>query len=262
MTNVSEPLSYPGLSGRRVLVTGGSRGIGRATARSLAISGASIGVAYHRAVKAAKEVIEEAYTYAPQGQHWYAEADLSSPDGCSRLFERVDKEFEGLDGFVGNAGIWNVQPRPLVALEPEEWAEMLEVNLTSIYLTTREATSRMNSGGRVVLVSSTAGQRGEAHHSHYAASKGAIISFCKSIASELGPESINVNAVAPGWVETDMAMDALRGENRTRALSQIPLGRIAAAQDIAGPICFLLSDAARHITGEVLNVNGGSVLCG
>ena len=112
------------------------------------------------------------------------------------------------------------------------------------------------------LLPSTAGQRGESHHSHYAASKGAIISFCKSIASELGPKSINVNAVAPGWVETDMAMDALRGENRIRALSQIPLGRIAAAQDIAGPICFLLSDAARHITGEVLNVNGGSVLCG
>lgn len=262
MTRGDEPLSYPGLSGQRILVTGGSRGIGRATVRSLASSGASVGVAYHRADKAAERVVEEAYNYAPNAKHWYAKANLASPDGCRRLFERVDNEFGGLDGFVGNAGVWNVQPRPLVDLEPEEWAEMVEVNLTSIYLTTRAATRRMESGGRVVLVSSTAGQRGEEDHSHYAASKGAIISFCKSIASELGPQSINVNAVAPGWVETDMAADALRGEGRARALSQIPLARIATAQDVAGPICFLLSGAARHITGEVLNVNGGSVLCG
>ncbi len=254
--------AFPGLAGKRVLVTGGSRGIGRATVRLLAAAGASTGVAYHRAGEEARSAVAEARSLSPDGVHWCAAANLADPDECAALFERVDGEFGGLDGFVGNAGVWNAAARPLDALEPAEWNGMLATNLTSIYSTTREATRRMGAGSRIVLVSSTAAQRGEAGHSHYAASKGAINAFCKSVAVELGPRSINVNAVAPGWVDTDMSSGALRGEAGRAARAQIPLGRVATAEDIAGPVCFLLSDAARHMTGEVLNVNGGSVLCG
>ncbi|WP_419161256.1 SDR family NAD(P)-dependent oxidoreductase [Candidatus Palauibacter sp.] len=252
----------PGLEGKRVLVTGGSRGIGRATVRWLAASGASVGVAYHRADEEARRAVAEARSLAPDGTHWCARGDLAEPAECRALFERADAEFGGLDGFVGNAGVWNVEAKPLETLGADEWRRMLETNLTSIYASTREAARRMGADGRIVLVSSTASQRGEAGHSHYAASKGAINAFCKSIATELGPRSINVNAVAPGWVDTDMSSAALQGEAGRDALALIPLGRVATAEDIAGPICFLLSDAARHITGEILNVNGGSVLCG
>jgi 3-oxoacyl-[acyl-carrier protein] reductase len=116
--------------------------------------------------------------------------------------------------------------------------------------------------GRIVMVSSTAGQRGEAMHADYAASKGAMISFVKSLAVELGPRGITVNAVAPGWVDTEMTVDAMRAGGRERIAATIPIGRVATAEDVAGPIAFLCSPLARHVTGEILNVNGGSVLCG
>jgi len=132
----------------------------------------------------------------------------------------------------------------------------------SMFTTTRAAVRAMSSRGRIVLVSSTAGQRGEAGHSDYAASRGAMISFVKSVAVELAPRDITVNSVAPGWVDTEMAAASLAGDGRSRIERTIPLGRVASARDIAGPIVFLCSDLARHITGEVVNVNGGSVLCG
>ena len=117
--------------------------------------------------------------------------------------------------------------------------------------------------GRIITVSSTAGQRGEAHHAHYAASKGGVISLTKALAAELGPFGITVNSVAPGWVDTDMSADPLRDPGKLEAIvANIPVGRVASADDVAGPIVFLASELARHITGEILNVNGGSVLCG
>lgn len=265
-------MSLPGLAGRRVLVTGGSRGIGRATALLLARAGASVGIAYRAAEEEARSAVSEAEEAAAAWARaagreaipaaWCHAGDLAREDDVARLFERVDREFGGLDGFVGNAGIWNERSVPLEALAPDEWREMMEVNLTSLYLTSRESVARMAEGGALVLLSSTAGQRGEAGHAHYAASKGAILSFTKSLATELGPRGIRVNAVAPGWVDTDMSASVLRGPERDRAVAEIPLGRVATAEDVAGPIAFLLSDLARHITGEVLNVNGGSVLCG
>lgn len=268
----SDPIGLPGLADRRVLVTGGSRGIGRATARLLARAGASVGIAYRSAEDAARSAVKECDAAAAAWARatgrdvaptaWSQAGDLSREEGVARLFERVDREFGDLDGFVGNAGIWNERSRPLELLEPDEWREMMEVNLTSLYLTAREAVARMGEGGALVLLSSTAGQRGEAGHSHYAASKGAILSFTKSLATELGPRGIRVNAVAPGWVDTDMSAAVLRGPERDRAVTEIPLGRVATAEDVGGPIAFLLSDLSRHITGEVLNVNGGSVLCG
>lgn len=284
---MAEPaVALPGIAGRRVLVTGGSRGIGRATAVLLAEAGASVGIAYRSAHAEAEAAVREANQAAArrrellartgggdpeghggggevgEGTVWAEAGDLSREDDVERVFRRVDEELGGLDGFVGNAGIWNGEALPLEELEAAEWRRMMEVNLASIHLTTRAAVSRMDEGGRVVLLSSTAGQRGEPGHSHYAATKGAIISFTKSIATELGPRGITVNAVAPGWVDTDMSASVLRTDALEEVVREIPLRRVATAADVAGPICFLLSDLARHVTGEVLNVNGGSVLCG
>jgi len=258
----ADRLTIPGLGGRRILVTGGSRGIGRATVELLARAGASVGVAYREAHDEAEAVVSEARRIAPESAFWCEAAELSEAADTARLFERVDREFGGLDGFVGSAGVWNAQPRPLAVLEHAEWEQMIAINLTSIYLSTRAAMERMRTGGRVVLVSSTAAQRGEADHSHYAASKGAIVSFVKSIAVEFGPRNVTVNAVAPGWVDTDMSAIALQSEDRGRIEREIPLQRVATAADVAGPIAFLLSDLARHVTAEVINVNGGSVRCG
>jgi 3-oxoacyl-[acyl-carrier protein] reductase len=143
-----------------------------------------------------------------------------------------------------------------------QWRRTLEINLTSVFHTVRLAAQQLADGGRIVLVSSTAGQRGEAGHADYAATKGALISLTKSVAVELAPRGITVNCVAPGWIDTEMVAGPMAGEGRARIERSIPLGRIATPDDIAGPIVFLCSDLARHVTGEILNVNGGSVLCG
>lgn len=268
-------IALPGLVGNRALVTGGSRGIGRATALLLARCGASVGIAYRSAHAAAEETVadiarqQELFAASNAGdaggaaselKAWADAGDLSAEADVAALFGRVDAEFGGLDVFVGNAGVWNEEALPLDQLPLEVWRAMLGDNLTSLYLTTREAAARMSAGGRIVLLSSTAGQRGEPGHSHYAASKGAIISFCKSLAGELGPKGITVNCVAPGWVDTDMSAAVLRTERVDEVLEEIPLRRVAEPEDIAGPVCFLASSLARHMTGAVLNVNGGSVL--
>ena len=146
-------------------------------------------------------------------------------------------------------------------MEPARWRSVMAANLDAIFLTTRAALRLMGPGGRIVLVGSTAGQRGEAFHADYAATKGALISLTKSLAIECAP-GITVNCVAPGWVDTDMCAEPYAAGGRARIEQGIPLGRVASADDIAGPIVFLLSDWARHVTGEILNVNGGSVLCG
>jgi len=248
------------LKGRKAIVTGGSRGIGRATAILLARAGADVGISYRSREDEASATLEEMRSAG--GTAWAVASDLSVPDGAAKLFEQCDSEFGWLDIFVANAGIWPPEYVPLVDMSDEQWAEMMRANLDSVFYTVREAARRMADGGKIIIVSSTAGQRGEAGHSHYAASKGAIISFVKSLAVELALRDIQVNAVAPGWVDTDMAAPALQGGERDKVIASIPLGRIGSADDIAGPIVFLCSEWARHITGEVLNVNGGSVLCG
>lgn len=255
---MSEPLID--LKGKKAIVTGGSRGIGRATAILLARAGADIGISYRTREDEASVTLEELRGSA--GTAWAVASDLGAPDGAAKLFEQCDRQFGWLDIFVANAGIWPPEYVPLVDMSDEQWDEMMRANLDSVFYTVREAARRMADGGKIIIVSSTAGQRGEAGHSHYAASKGAIISFVKSLAVELAPRDIQVNAVAPGWVDTDMAAPALLGDEREKVIAQIPLGRIGSADDIAGPILFLCSKLARHITGEVLNVNGGSVLCG
>jgi 3-oxoacyl-[acyl-carrier protein] reductase len=178
------------------------------------------------------------------------------------MAEAVRDGFGRLDCFVANAGIWPAEEVPLGQLEPDRWRSTMAANLDAVYHSTRAALGLMGPGGRVVLVASTAGQRGEAFHADYATSKGAMISLVKSLAPELGKRGITVNSVAPGWVETEMCAEPFANGGRERIASNIPNGRIAPARDIAGPIVFLCSELARHITGEILNVNGGSVLCG
>jgi 3-oxoacyl-[acyl-carrier protein] reductase len=185
--------------------------------------------------------------------------------GDAKIAERIFKEckaaFGGLDCFVANAGIWPEEEVPLEKLTETRWRSTMSQNLDAVFLTTRAALGIMRPGGRVVLVSSTAGQRGESFHTDYAATKGALISMTKSLAVECAP-GITVNSVAPGWVDTDMSAGPYAGGGRERIAATIPLRRIPPPEDIAGPILFLCSDLARHVTGEILNVNGGSVLCG
>ena len=249
------------LKGKRALVTGGSRGIGAATAAMLAHAGADVGISYRVREKEALSVAAE---IKRAGAHsWAVAADLGDREGVVALFEECDREFGWLDIFVANAGIWPPEYVPLTEMTDEQWEEMMKANLDSVFYTVREAARRMADGGKIIIVSSTAGQRGEAGHSHYAATKGAVISFVKSLAVELAPRDVQVNAVAPGWVDTDMATAALEsGAVREEVIASIPLGRMGSADDIAGPILFLCSKLSRHVTGEVLNVNGGSVLCG
>jgi 3-oxoacyl-[acyl-carrier protein] reductase len=189
-------------------------------------------------------------------------ADISTDAGAKALVDATVGELGGLDLFVGNAGVWPPVDVAMSDMSDDQWHHTIRENVDSIFFTTRAAVRAMRNGGSIVLISSTAGQRGEPFHSDYAASKGAVISFTKSLAVELGSRDINVNSVAPGWVDTEMVSDAVADAGRERIERSIPIGRIASADDIAGPVVFLCSSMARHVTGEILNVNGGSVLCG
>lgn len=248
------------LRGRRALVTGGSRGIGAATARLLARAGASVLIGYRSRAADAEAVVAE---LRAEGVTAAAHAsDLSTRDGAESLVLDTVHRLGGLDLFVGNAGVWPEEEVPLAELDDARWMRTMRENVDSIFFTTRAVARVIADHGRIVLVSSTAGQRGEAYHADYGTSKGAVISLTKSLAVELAPRDVTVNSVAPGWVDTEMVAGALAGGVRARVDAAIPLGRIATPEDIAGPILFLCSPLARHVTGEILNVNGGSVLCG
>ena len=248
------------LRGRRALVTGGSRGVGRATALLLARAGAHVGIGYLSRAAEARAVVGELRALGVRA--WAQAADLAAPGGAESLFSRAEAEFGGLEIFVGNAGVWPPEEVPIAGMGDAQWSRTLEVNLTAIFRCVRLAAQRLADGGRIVLVSSTAGQRGEAFHGDYAASKGALISLAKGLAVELAGRGVTVNCVAPGWIDTEMVALPFSGEGRSAIERAIPLGRVASAEDVAGPIVFLCSPLARHITGEIVNVNGGSVLCG
>ena len=247
------------LPGQRVLITGGSRGIGRAAAMLFARAGADVGITYHTRTAEAETVSREIRAMGRKAFH--SGGNLADSAVVARVFGECKAAFGRLDCFVANAGIWPTEDMPLGRLSEERWRSTMAQNLDAVFLTTRAAIGMMGPGGRIVLVSSTAGQRGEAFHADYAATKGALISMTKSLAVEYAPD-ITVNCVAPGWVDTDMSAGPYAGEGRARIAATIPLKRIPPPEDIAGPILFLCSPLARHVTGEVLNVNGGSVLCG
>jgi 3-oxoacyl-[acyl-carrier protein] reductase len=258
---VSVRLDQLHLQGQVAVVTGGSRGIGRAVVELLSELGASIVVNYVNDAGAAEALVRELRQKGADAISF--KADVANLNEARRLIQATTEHFKRLDILVCNAGIW--EGAPVAELSEELWDRTIQVNLKGTWTVCSAAVPVMKAqrSGKIVIVSSTAGQRGEAGFSNYAASKGGQIAFVKSLAAELGEWKINVNGVAPGWVETDMTRSALVSPNQKQAIGQsIPLGSVATPEDIAGPIAFLCSNWARHITGEILNINGGSVLCG
>ena len=263
-TNVasgSNLLESVSLRDRVALVTGGSRGIGRAAVECFVKLGANVIVNYVRDEKAASGVVTEAEA---RGVGALAvQADVSDPAQAQKLADAAIERFGRVDFLVCNAGIW--EGSAIDEMAEEVWDRTIDLNLKGTWAACHAAVPQMKRQqfGRIVIVSSTAGQRGEANVSNYAASKGGQISFTKSLAAELGPFGINVNSVAPGWVDTDMCADVFAEPGYRKSIENgIPVGRVATPEDIAWPIVFLCTEWARHINGEILNVNGGSVLCG
>ncbi len=249
------------LAGRKALITGGSRGIGRATALLMAKAGADVAINYvHRpdAAEGVRKAVEAL------GRECLAvKADLAREEEARKMVLAAAEKWRRIDILVNNAGIWTYGEMGVI--DSAVWEETIRVNLNSVFYVSNAVIPLMKAQkwGRIINVSSTAGVRGEAFHSHYAASKAALHGLAKSWAPELAAYNILVNCVAPGWVDTDMCTEVFRDADfRKQVEESIPLKRIPPPEDIAGPILFLASDLARHITGTIIHVNGGAVLCG
>jgi len=247
-------------AGKTAIVTGASRGVGRAVALRLAEGGANVVVNYLQNHAEADETVR---LCKEKGVEVLAVcADVSEFTGSQEVAKQTLEKFGRIDLLVCNAGVWD--GAPIEDMSEELWNKVINTNLKSAWAMTKACVPAMKKrdSAAIVMVSSTAGQRGEANYSNYAASKGGQISFTKALASELAPK-IRVNAVAPGWIETAMVRPVFEDKAYEQSvIDSIPLKRIATADDIALSICFLLSDWSRHITGEILNINGGAVLCG
>jgi 3-oxoacyl-[acyl-carrier protein] reductase len=260
---MSIPLS---LKGKVALITGGSRGIGAAAVRLFVGAGAKVLFNYEKAKDAAEKLVKELGS-----ENCAAMAcNLAGTETAASLVHEAVKRFGRLDILVANHGIWPPNDAPIDKMSEKQWNHTIAVNLDSVFALVKHSVAQMkkqghapDSAGHVVLVSSTAGQRGEAFHCDYAATKGALISMVKGLSTELARDHIYVNCVAPGWVHTDMSIPALNDPpTRDKIFSTIPLGRVGTADEIAGPILFLCTPYAGFITGEVFNVNGGAVLSG
>jgi len=249
------------LAGRVALVTGGSRGLGRAAALALARAGADVAINYVRDARAARAVVSGCEKLGVRAAAM--RADVASSAEVKRLFADVKRRLGRLDILVANAGIW--KGAAIEKMTDRQLAATLDLNVRGVFYCCREAVPlmRRTGGGRIILVASTAGQRGEAFHSHYAASKGAIISLTKSLAPELAADHILANCIAPGWFDTDMSRSSLsKPDVREQVVGTIPLGRIGRPEEFAGAVLFLASELSTFVTGEILNVNGGAVLVG
>jgi len=246
------------LAGRNALVTGGSRGIGRAVSSLFGKLGAHVAIGYARddgAARAAAAEVEAAGSRAVA-----LKADMAVAGEAAKLVARAEDALGPLDVVVLNHGIW--KRAAIDTMTDAEWEETMRVNLFSVREACSEAVRRMKprARGSIVLVASTAGQRGEPFHSHYAASKGALIAMTKSLASELGGTGLRVNCVSPGWVATDLSRDAIAHAPDDAVRRSIPVGRAGEPEEIAGPIAFLASDLASYLHGQILAVNGGAVM--
>jgi 3-oxoacyl-[acyl-carrier protein] reductase len=260
------------LEGKTALITGGARGIGAETVRLFCQAGARVAFNYRQSHdRAAALAVECGGNEAPP--HCLAiQHELCSPADGRTLVEKAVSAFGRLDILVANHGIWLPDDVPIASMPESQWRRTLAVNLDAVFGLVQAAAGQMQqqsspvggqATGHIVLISSTAGQRGEACHADYAVTKGALISLTKSLSSELAPKGIRVNCVAPGWVATDMSAAALSDPDRGRnILAGIPVGRVATPREIAGPVLFLCTPLAGFISGEVVNVNGGAVLAG
>ncbi len=254
------------LNGKVALITGGSRGIGAATVRMFVGAGARVVFNYQKAKKQADELVKELRKESCHA----VPCDLAGTESAAQLVAAAIKRFGRLDILVANHGVWPPDDVPVDQMSDQQWRSTVSVNLDSVFALIKHSVAQMkkqeqigDAKGHVVLVSSTAGQRGEAFHCDYAATKGALISMVKGLSTELAPEKIYVNSVAPGWVATDMSAPALNDPAiRDTVFSKIPLGRVGTPEEIAAPILFLCTPYAGFITGEIFNVNGGAVLVG
>jgi 3-oxoacyl-[acyl-carrier protein] reductase len=257
------PLS---LDNRVALVTGGSRGIGAAVVRRFVQAGAEVVFNYHRAKDAAAKLVSEC---GAERCHAVA-CDLTGTETARSLVDAAVARFGRLDILVANHGVWPAEDVGVENMSDAQWRNTLAVNLDSVFALIKHAVAQMKrqprqgfATGHIVLIASTSGQRGEAFHLDYSASKGALISMTKTLSSELIRSGIYVNSVAPGWVETDMSIPALKKpEVQKEILRAIPLGRVGQPDEIAGPVLFLCTEHAGFISGEIFNVNGGAVLVG
>lgn len=248
------------------LITGGSRGIGAATVRMFVAAGAKVLFNYHRAREQSEQLVSELGPKQCAAVSW----DLSDAESAGGLVEATVEKFGRVDVVVANHGVWEATDKSIDRMPPAQWRRTLAINLDAVFSLTKHAVAQMKKQGKsrgvagyIVLVSSTAGQRGEAFHCDYAASKGALISMVKGLSTELAADGIYVNCVAPGWVDTDMSAPVLNDRQASQdILARIPLGRVASPEEIAGPILFLCTPYAGFITGEIFNVNGGAVLVG
>jgi 3-oxoacyl-[acyl-carrier protein] reductase len=256
------------LDDRVALITGGSRGIGAEAVRVFSEAGARVAFSYRQARAQAEALVEEC---GGPGRCAALEQDLAAPADGHALVAAAVRTFGRLDALVVNHGIWRAEDAPIAQMAEEQWRTTLAVNLDSVFGLVQAAVRQMetqperpgDARGHIVLISSTAGQRGEAYHTDYAVTKGALISLTKSLSSELAPRGIRVNCVAPGWVTTDMSAAALGDrELGPKIVAGIPVGRPGSPREIAGPVLFLCTPLAGFISGEVLNVNGGAVLVG
>lgn len=248
------------LRGRRAVVTGGSRGIGAAVSRLLAQCGADVCIGYRSRGAEADALAAELRAQGVRAATFAG--DLGVPEGADGLVASAVTAFGGVDIVVHSAGIWPVEEVAVHAMDDARWRRTMRENLDAMFFVSRAAARVLGDGGRIVHVASTAGQRGEAFHADYAASKGAMIAFVKSQAVELAGRGITVNCVAPGWVDTEMCAVPYADGGKARIAAGIPVGRVASPEDVAWAVVALCAPGARHVVGEIVNVNGGSVLCG
>jgi len=245
--------------------------------RLFAQAGARVAFSYEKARDRAEALAAECGGQPGDGQAGDAprciaiRQELSTPGHGRDLVAATVRAFGRIDALVANHGIWEPADAPIAAMQDAQWRRTLGVNLDSVFGMVQAAVGQMliqgpdasGVAGHIVLISSTAGQRGEAFHADYAVTKGALISLTKSLSSELAPQGIRVNCVAPGWVDTEMSAATLSSAERgPKIAAGIPVGRAATAREIAGPVLFLCTPLAGFISGEVLNVNGGAVLAG